>query len=82
MANSVEHSTEDGMTWDRFEIDSEVTKQDLIDSCTHLSHIKDLMSVSLSQQYIGLWAFAIDGAMDMYLCQICQRFSRVSRRAV
>ena len=36
MANSVEHSTEDGMTWDRFEIDSEVTKQDLIDSCTHI----------------------------------------------
>lgn len=32
VANSVEHSTEDGMTWDRFEIDSEVTMQDLMDS--------------------------------------------------
>ena len=32
VANSVEHSTENGMTWDRFEIDSEVTQQDLVDS--------------------------------------------------
>ena len=33
LANSVEHSTEDNMTWDRFEINSVVTQQDLIDSC-------------------------------------------------
>ena len=33
VANSVEHSTEDDMTWDRFEIDSEVTQQDMVDSC-------------------------------------------------
>ena len=32
VANSVEHSTEDGMSWDRFEIDSIVTQQDLVDS--------------------------------------------------
>ncbi len=32
VANSVEHSTEDGMSWDRFEIDSKVSMQDLLDS--------------------------------------------------
>ena len=32
VANSVEHTEENHMTWDRFEIDSEVTQQDLVDS--------------------------------------------------
>jgi len=28
----VEHSSENGLTWDRFEVDSVVTQQDLVDS--------------------------------------------------
>lgn len=32
VANSVEHSVENGMSWDRFEFDAEVSQQDLIDS--------------------------------------------------
>lgn len=32
VANSVEMSTEDALTWNRFEINAEVTDQDLIDS--------------------------------------------------
>jgi beta-D-xylosidase 4 len=32
VANSVEHTEENHMSWDRFEIDSVVTQQDLMDS--------------------------------------------------
>ena len=56
LANSVEHSTEDNMTWDRFEINSVVTQQDLIDSC-ECTHGRQLGYVSwsgLSRMSTGL----------------------------
>ena len=56
LANSVEHSTEDNMTWDRFEINSVVTQQDLIDSCecTHGRQLSaDLGYVSWSEPHVN-----------------------------
>ena len=32
VANSLEHTSENHMTWDRFEVDSVVSQQDLVDS--------------------------------------------------
>ena len=56
LANSVEHSTEDNMTWDRFEINSVVTQQDLIDSCecTHGRQPTSDVSAGLSRMSTGL----------------------------
>ena len=62
VANSVEHSTEDGMTWDRFEIDSEVTMQDLMDSympafqsCVEKGRVSGLMcSLNAVNSYLML----------------------------